>query len=296
MKVRFTKMHGSGNDFIIVNEFDNILIPIERKKDFVSKISDRHFGVGSDGVIFVQKSGRCDAKFSFYNPDGTEAEMCGNGIRCFARYVYEKGIVRKKIIDVETLAGVIRPELVIEKEKVKEVRVDMGCPGLKRGEIPLTGDPDANFIDQEVKINGHIYRITAVGMGNPHAVLFCDDIEKIDVRGIGSRIRYYTELFPNGTNVHFVQKVEDNEFKIRTYERGVEDETLACGTGICASAVATVLNKLANIKEVVKFHARGGDLKVKFDADNGKISRVYLIGDAVFVFEGEIGSEYLYEL
>jgi len=285
-------MHGSGNDFILIDEFSGIIIPEERKPEFVSKIADRHLGVGADGVIFIQDSERYDAKFSFYNPDGSKAEMCGNGIRCFSRYLYERGIVKKRIIDIETLSGLIRAELFIENNKVKEVRVNMGVPRLKRGEIPVSGNSEEEFINEPIEIDGKTYRITAVSIGNPHAVLFFDDIERIDVADIGRKIRFYEELFPNGINVHFVQRIRENEFKIRSYERGVEDETLACGSGICASAVASFLNNLTSEKKI-KFHTRGGELRVELETRNGEISGVYLIGGAVFVFEGVLSHNFM---
>lgn len=276
MKLKFTKMHGAGNDFIVIDEFNEILIPEEMKPEIVAKISDRHFGIGSDGVIFIQESGNEEIKFSFYNPDGSIAEMCGNGIRCFAKYVYEKGILKKEKMSVETLAGTIVPELTVEGKTVKAIKVDMGAPIVE-------------FINKKLRIDGNNYIVTSVSMGNPHAVLSYVDVDDVDVLKIGREIRNHTPVFPNGTNVHFVEKIERNEFKIRTYERGVEDETLACGTGICASAVACALNnKVANKFGEILFHARGGDIKILLDFEGREITRVHLIGDAEYVFEGEI--------
>ncbi|RLI88645.1 MAG: diaminopimelate epimerase [Candidatus Altiarchaeales archaeon] len=288
MKIPFTKMQGTGNDFVLIDESKKILISEEDKPEFVSRISDRHFGIGSDGVIFVQRSRKYDIRFSFYNPDGTKAEMCGNGIRCFAKYIYENGILRKERIEIETLAGLIVAELLVESGRVREVKVDMGVPRLERGDIPVSGDPKKRFIDQLVEIDGDLYRITAIGMGNPHAIIFSENLEDINVREIGKNIRGHTDLFPNGTNVHFVQRIENNEFKIRSYERGVENETLACGTGICASAVAAVLNKIADKDKPIKFHARGGNLRVEFKTMNEKIEKIFLIGPVETVFSGEI--------
>ncbi len=288
MKIPFTKMQATGNDFVLIDESKKILIPEEKKPDFVANISDRHFGIGSDGVIFIQKSRRYDVKFSFYNPDGTKAEMCGNGIRCFAKYIYEKGISKKGRIEIETSTGLIVAEPLVESGMVREVRVDMGAPYLKRREIPVSGNPGERFINQVVKINGNFYRITAVGMGNPHAVIFSENLGDINVKEIGRDIRYYTDMFPNGINVHFAQKINNNEFKIRSYERGVEDETLACGTGICASAVAAVLNKLADKNKPIEFHALGGFLKIEFEITNEKIKRIFMTGPAEIVFFGEI--------
>ncbi len=289
IKLPFTKMHATGNDFIVINEFDNVLIPKKDKSRIVNKISNRHFGIGSDGVIFIKPSKIADVKFSFYNPDGTTAEMCGNGIRCLAKYVYERKIVQKEKIGVDTLAGIIIPRLDIVDGIVKWVRVDMGKPHLKRGEIGILGDPDADFMGETIEIDQEKYEITAIGMGNPHAIVFSQDVDDIDVKDMGSKIRHL-DLFSNGVNVHFVQKVGRNEFRIRSYERGVEDETLACGTGICAAGVCAILNTVAD-SNMILFHARGGDVTIELETDKEKIKRVYLIGSAEEVFNGEIEVE-----
>ena len=316
-EIPFTKMQATGNDFILIDEFEKILIPGDKKPEFVSNISDRHFGVGSDGVIFVHKSRKYDIKFSFYNPDGSMAEMCGNGIRCFAKYVYEKGIAGKNNITwkndidgtadfrargggkirVETLAGLIIPELVVKDGTVVQVKVDMGAPVLNAGEIPVSvpvpvqEDFFQAFINIDVRAGGALYRATAIGMGNPHAVIFPDcDLDEINIIETGRNIRYNAELFPNGVNVHFVQKTRGgskNEFRIRTYERGVENETMACGTGVCASAVAAFLNGRSNSGKMI-FHALGGDLSVELETAGSEIKRVYLIGPVEDVFIGNI--------
>ena len=276
MKLKFTKMHGAGNDFILINEFNEILISPENKQEIVAKISDRHFGIGSDGVIFIQKSEKDDIKFSFYNPDGSIAEMCGNGIRCFARYAYEKGILRKERMNVETLAGTLVPELIVKDGIVNLVKVDMGTPKVE-------------FLNKEIEVGENKYTISSVSMGNPHAVLSCTDVNSVDVIKIGREIRNHITIFPRGTNVHFVEKTGRNEFKIRTYERGVENETLACGTGICASAVASALNnKVANKFGEILFHAKGGDISVLLEFKEREVTKVYLLGGAEYVFEGEI--------
>lgn len=276
MKIRFTKMHGTGNDFIIVDEFQNVLIPEKKKPEFSHKISDRHFGIGSDGVLFAQKSRTENAKMLFYNPDGSSAELCGNGIRCLAKYLYDRRIVNRKKIRVETSSGRLVPEILTERNGITDVRVDMGVPVVE-------------FVDKIIKINNNSYGITSINMGNPHAVLFPDNIENIDIRAIGSSIRNLKKLFKKGVNVHFVQKIGKNRFKIRSYERGVENETLACGTGICASGIAVVLNKLADGRKPIKFHAKGGDLIVELKIDEtNRIGRVYMTGPAEEVFTGEI--------
>ena len=273
-RIPFRKMHGTGNDFILIDEFKKAIVPEDKKPEFVARICRRHFGIGADGVIFVQHSDELDANFSFYNPDGSKAEMCGNGIRCFAKYVYENTVLQREKLEVETLAGKIVPELTVKDGIVTEVRVDMGRPGV-------------GFVDREIKVGGNSYNITSVSMGNPHAVLFYDDVDAVDVIGIGRAIRNFTKEFPNGTNVHFIQKIKDNEFKIRTYERGVENETLACGTGISAAAVAIWLKKLSGKTEIL-FHARGGDLGIELDIEDGKVDRVFLVGPAEEVFTGEV--------
>ncbi|MFH1836156.1 MAG: diaminopimelate epimerase [Methanobacteriota archaeon] len=287
MKVEFTKMHGTGNDFVLVDEWDGEVISEKAKPNFVERISERHTGVGSDGVIFIQKSEGFDAKFVFYNPDGSVAEMCGNGIRCFAKYIYEKGHVEKTEMSVETSAGVKYLKLTLFNDTVEQVRVDMGAPQIKRGEAQVAGDPEDTFIDQEVIVGDTPYRLTAVGMGNPHAILFLDELDFIEVVSLGGKIRNLKRLFPNGVNVQFTSHKENNEFNIRTFERGVEDETLACGTGICAAAVAAVLNKKADPRKAVKFNAPGGRLSAELELDGeGNITKVYLVGPAIEVFKG----------
>jgi diaminopimelate epimerase len=287
-KAHFLKMQAAGNDFILIDEIRSLVVPDSERKEFVARMCERHFGVGSDGIIFVRPSGKCDVRFMFYNPDGSEAETCGNGLRCFVKYVYERGIARKSRIRIETSAGVIEAEPVFKGSLVKEVRLDMGRPSVRRRDIPVAGSPDETFIDQSVQVNGSTYRITAVGMGNPHAVIFSDDVGKIDVPKEGRWIREHTSMFPNGMNVHFVQKIGEDEFRIRTFERGVEDETLACGTGICASAVAVFLNDMVDGEDPILFHARGGDLRVELVLAGENIDKIFLSGPVEEVFSGEM--------
>lgn len=284
-------MHGAGNDFILIDEWAQEVIKAEKKEDFVKKACKRRFGVGSDGAIFVQKSDVADVKFVFYNPDGSRAEMCGNGLRCLAKYVFDAGLVKKGNISFETLAGLKHAEVSAIEDSVVEVKVGMGRPQTERGQAQVTGDPLDTFIEQKVEIGGVEYVITSVGMGNPHAVLFMDDIDCIDVRKTGSLIRWHKRVFPNGVNVHFVKRMKDNSFRIRTYERGVEDETLACGTGICASAVAAVLTLRADPSRPVFFSAKGGDVKVRIDGKPPEIRDVFIIGPAEKVFVGRIDLE-----
>jgi diaminopimelate epimerase len=287
-KAHFLKMQAAGNDFILIDESRSMVVPDSERKEFIVRMCERHFGVGSDGMIFVRPSGKSDVRFMFYNPDGSEAEMCGNGLRCFVKYVYERGIARKSRIRIETRAGELEAEPILKGSVVKEVRLDMGRPSLRRRDIPAAGSPDEAFVDQSVQVNGSTHRITAVGMGNPHAVIFVDDVGKTDVLNEGRRVREHTSLFPNGVNVHFVQKMGEDEFSVRTYERGVEEETLACGTGICASAVAVYLRGMSDGREPILFHARGGDLRVELVLEGEDVKKIFLTGPVEEVFSGEM--------
>ncbi|MCX6695585.1 MAG: diaminopimelate epimerase [Candidatus Altiarchaeota archaeon] len=287
MDVKFTKMHGAGNDFVVLDEWRGVVVPENLRESLVRSVCDRHFGVGGDGAIFVRKSGKADASFVFYNPDGSRAEMCGNGIRCLAKFLYDRGLVKKKSLKVESLAGIKELELVVKAGKVVEVKVGMGRPQVTRGEAQVSlGNPAEPMVNERILINGRQYNVTAVGMGNPHAIVFVEDVENVDVRSDGAAIRNHLAVWPRGVNAHFVQQVGVNEFKIRTFERGVEDETLACGTGICASAVASVLNGKADPSRQILLHARGGDVKVDLESKGKEISRVYMTGPAEEVFEG----------
>jgi len=287
MKVEFVKMQGAGNDFVVVDEWDKQLVGEKEKPAFVEKICDRHFGVGADGVIFIQKSEKADANFVFFNPDGSRAEMCGNGIRCFAKYLNERKLVSGETISAETPAGVLSLKLDVAGGAVKSVTVSMGAPQVKRGDAQvLYGDSTKPLVDEVMEFDGLRYHLTAVGMGNPHAIVFEDDVDAVEVRAVGSRIRNHLEVFPNGVNVHFVEEIKENEFEIRTFERGVEDETLACGTGICASAVAAVLNERADASKPILFHARGGDITINLKSEEGEIIEVLMSGPAEEVFSG----------
>ncbi|MFH0861418.1 MAG: diaminopimelate epimerase [Candidatus Altiarchaeota archaeon] len=291
MKVPFTKMQGVSNDFILVDELEQEIVPSDKKPGFAVFAADRHTGIGSEGVIFVQKSDNVDAKFVFYNPDGTVAEMDGNGIRCFAKYLYDNGHVDRTNISVETAAGVKSLVLTLFNDKVEMVRVDMGSPQLSREQIGIAGKPGDTYIGVELTVLGQTYKVTCVGTGNPHAVLFVEDVEKVDVLRIGKAIMNMKKEFTRGINVHFVEKAGGSEYKIRSYERGVENETLACGTGACACAVAAVLNGRSDMDRTFVFHARGGDLNVKLESASGKVGRMLLTGPAVEVFKGEMEYE-----
>ena len=275
----FVKMHGNGNDFVLIDEFERVIIPEEKKPTFVKAICNRRFGVGGDGAIFVQKSDVADGKFVFYNSDGSKAEMCGNGIRCFARYLVEKGYAKEGRIRVETLVGILN--LDVWFDGTWWVRVNMGRPKFGR-DVPAVKDVWGEVFE----IDGRRFDVYAVNMGVPHAVVFVDDFN-FDFYKVARTIRY-SDLFPEGANVNFVRVIDRKRVFIRTYERGVEDETLSCGTGSCA--VAVVGNRLGILDKRVEVQTKGGILKIDVDDE------IYMTGSATKVFEGkifELGFEYL---
>jgi len=275
----FVKMHGNGNDFILIDEFEKVIVPEERKPAFVKAICNRRFGVGGDGAIFVQKSDVADGKFVFYNSDGSKAEMCGNGIRCFARYLVEKGYAREGRIRVETLVGILN--LDVWFDGTWWVRVNMGRPKFGR-EVPAVKEVWGEVFE----IDGRRFDIYAVNIGVPHAVVFVDDFN-FDFYKVARTIRY-SDLFPEGTNVNFVRVIDSKKVFVRTYERGVEDETLSCGTGSCA--VAVVGNRLGILDKRVEVQTKGGILKIDVNDE------IYMTGSATKVFEGkifELSFEYL---
>ena len=277
--MKFTKMHGTGNDYIYINGFvENIKNPSELSL----KLSDRHKGVGSDGLVVILPSEDCDFKMRMFNSDGSESEMCGNASRCVGKYVYEKGMTKKTGITLETLAGVKVLKLWLNEEKrVEKVTVDMGAPVLDASSIP-TAFSQSPVVKSPLPVSDDAtYEVTCLSMGNPHAVLFMDKIDELDLSEIGPVIEH-APYFPNRTNTEFVEVVSDRWLKMRVWERGA-GETLACGTGACAAVVAAVLNGLAGRKATVQL--RGGDLEIEWNEED---NRVYLTGDAVTVFEGEI--------
>ena len=274
--MKFSKWHGQGNDFVIVNGF------IEKIKDCSKtaiSVCDRNFGIGADGLILILPSEIADFKVEIYNSDGSTAEMCGNGIRCAARYVYEENLTAKTIVRFETLAGIIIPELVFSNGVLQTIRVDMGEPRLLRGQIPMTGNMDEQVIGLPLEVEGSKYFITAVSMGNPHCVIFVEDISKIKLAEVGPYIET-NELFPSKTNVEFVEVKSKNEIVMRVWERGA-GITKACGTGACACTVAGVLNN--KLDRSVTVHLDGGDLSVMWGTDN----HLYMSGPAVKVYTGE---------
>ncbi|EAX48618.1 Diaminopimelate epimerase [Thermosinus carboxydivorans Nor1] len=274
--MQFTKWHGQGNDFVIVNGFQE---KIEDYAQAAVKICDRHFGIGADGLVIVGPSQVADFRMRIFNSDGSEAEMCGNVTRCVARYVYEYGLTDKTKITLETLAGPIKPELIFENGVLRTVRVDMGEPRLKRAQIPMIGEPDSEAINVPLIVNDKTYDITCVSMGNPHCIIFVDDVDEINLAAVGPLIENHP-TFPRKTNVEFVQVLNDHEMRMRVWERGA-GITLACGTGASATLVAAVLN--GKTGRVATIHLDGGDLVLEWGNDN----HVYMSGPAVEVFRGE---------
>jgi len=275
---KFTKMHGTGNDYIYVNGFEE---QIENPAETSVRWSDRHKGIGSDGLVLILPSETCDFKMRMFNADGSESEMCGNASRCIGKYVFDKGMTRKTNITLETLAGVKVLQLFLGDDgKVDTVTVDMGEPVLNGTAIPTTIDKSL-VINEPVIFNSELhYNITAVSMGNPHAVIFTQNIIALDLPKIGPQIEN-AAIFPNRTNTEFIEVLSSDKIKMRVWERG-SGETMACGTGACASVVAGALNGLTNRKTTVEL--LGGELIIEWkESDN----HVYLTGSATTVFEGE---------
>ena len=276
--MKFTKMQGAGNDYVYVNCFEE---QVADPQKLAIQISDRNFGIGSDGLILIMPSDKADVRMRMFNSDGSESEMCGNGIRCVAKYAYDHGIVTGNEITAETGAGILTLRLFPGTDNIIEkVRVTMGPPRLTRGEIPMTGDAGAGVVAEPLIILDRTFRITCASMGNPHCVIFVDDVENFPVATYGPLIENH-EMFPRRTNVEFVQIISRTEVRQRTWERGA-GETLACGTGSSAVTAACVLNGLTERK--LLNHLSGGDLEMEW-AEDGNI---YMTGPAVEVFNGEI--------
>lgn len=276
-RMKFTKMQGLGNDYVYVNGFEE---KIDNPPELARRISDRHFGVGSDGLIMINPSDRADFEMEMYNADGSRGEMCGNGIRCVAKYVYDYGLTDKTDISVETLGGIKYLELTVEDGKVRTVKVDMGKPELEPQKIPVKADGD-KAVDEPILVGGEEYRMTCVSMGNPHAVVFVGcDVRDFPLEEIGPKFESH-ERFPNRVNTEFVRVIDRHTAEMRVWERG-SGETLACGTGACAVAVACVLNGLTEDEVTVRL--LGGDLQIRWDREK---DTVYMTGPAEVVFDGE---------
>ena len=277
--MKFTKMHGCGNDYIYVDGAKEILTPQE-KPEVVRRLSDRHFGIGGDGVIFINPSREADFEMEMYNMDGSRAEMCGNGIRCVAKFVYDKGLTDKTSISVISCGKIKYLTLTVENGKVSTVEVNMGSPILKAENIPVISDKE-EVIGDEIEVDGEIYKMTCVSMGNPHAVVFMDEVEGLPLEKMGPLFENHVR-FPKRINTEFVKVLDENTVEMRVWERGT-GETLACGTGACATVVACVLNGLT--KEQVTVKLLGGNLQIQWDRVSNLI---YMTGPATTVFEGEI--------
>lgn len=288
MRINFTKMQGCGNDYIYVNGFTE-KIPQDKKPEIVRKLSDRHFGIGGDGVIFINPSEEAEFEMEMYNADGSRSEMCGNGIRCVAKFVYDKGLTDKTEITIISGGKVKYLTLTLEKKdasdrgQVSLVKVNMGQPVLEPKDVPVVAEGH-EVVDEPIFVDGNEYRMTCVSMGNPHAVIFADNVASMDLTGVGPKFENH-ERFPRRTNTEFVEIIDRKNVFMRVWERGT-GETLACGTGCCATAVACVLNGLTEDEVTVKI--LGGELKIKWDRNE---NLVYMTGPATTVFEGYVDIE-----
>ena len=276
--MKFTKLHGCGNDYVYVNLFEE---KIADPAGLSIKISDRHFGIGSDGLITIGPSEIADFRMRIYNADGSEAEMCGNGIRCVGKYVYDYGLTEKESISVETLAGIKYLDFSIENGKVALVTVDMGEPILKAEDIPVLCEKD-QVIEEPIFAAGQEWKMTCVSMGNPHCVIFIDTpVKDFPLEKVGPLFESH-ERFPKRVNTEFIELIDKKTVNMRVWERG-SGETMACGTGACASAVAAIL--CGYTEEEITLHLLGGDLRVRWDRDK---NRVFMTGPAQVVFDGEL--------
>lgn len=275
--MKFTKMQGLGNDYVYVNCFQE---KIENPVEVAIKVSNRNFGIGSDGLIMINPSKVADFEMEMYNADGSRGKMCGNGIRCVGKYVYDYGLTDKTSISVETLGGIKYLDFTIEDGKVKSVKVDMGSPELVPANIPIVAEGDS-VINAPIIVDGKEYRMTGVSMGNPHTVVYVEDVKGLEIEKIGPKFENH-ERFPDRINTEFAHIIDRNTVEMRVWERG-SGETLACGTGACAVAVASILNGLTEDKVTVRL--LGGDLQIEWDRAENK---VYMTGPAEVSFDGEI--------
>ncbi len=276
MKLSFSKMHGAGNDYIYVDCFAQ---EISKPEQAAIIMSDRHFGVGSDGLVLIMPSKIADLRMRMFNADGSEGKMCGNASRCVGKYAYEHGLIKKSEFSLETLSGIKHLYLKKDGNTVTSVTVDMGHPILTPSEIPVTGSGE-RFIDQPVMVNDVCYRITALSMGNPHAVIFCDDVDSLPLADIGPDFEHLP-IFPERVNTEFVRIIDEHTLQMRVWERG-SGETLACGTGACASVVAAALNGYCKQGEEIAVKLLGGELYITYTSDD----KVLMRGSATHVFDG----------
>ena len=278
--MKFTKMHGIGNDYVYVNCFEETVTNPSAVAKFVS---DRHFGIGSDGLILIKPSDVADCEMDMYNLDGSQGAMCGNGIRCVAKYAYDYGIVNKTSISVATKSGIKYLDLILgEDGKVALVKVNMGAPILTSRQIPVVSTKE-QVINEPLNVDGETYRITAVSMGNPHAIVYMDDLKNLDIEKLGPKFENHID-FPDRINTEFVKVIDRHTLQMRVWERG-SGETLACGTGACAVAVASILNGYVVKDQPVTIKLLGGDLEIFWDQQK---NTVFMTGPAEVVFDGEI--------
>ena len=277
MKLNFTKMHGCGNDYIYFNCFEQ---SIDNPEELSVRLSDRHFGIGGDGIILICPSDVADARMRMFNADGSEGKMCGKGTRCIGKFMYDNGMVSKPEMTLETLSGIKLLKFQIEDGKVANVTVDMGAAILNPAEIPTRFEGE-QAVSVPLEANGETYSVTCVSMGNPHCVLFVDEVDSLDLEKIGPAFENHP-MFPERTNTEFVRVIDDHTLQMRVWERG-SGETWACGTGACAVAVAAVLNGICKKNEDILIHLRGGDLTIRYTDE-----AVFLTGSATKVFEGSI--------
>ena len=289
-EIEFTKMHALGNDYVVINETENIIIPEEDKFNASKTLSERRFNVGADGVIYAQKSDKADVRFRIFNSDGSEAEMCGNGIRCLAKYVYDNNIVKKETMSIETMEDVKEARLTVVDNEVTSIEIDMGKAYFKPEEIPAIA-PSGNteeFINEEIEVEGEKIVMTSVSVGNPHAICFTDvNIDDIDLDFYGPRIEHH-EAFPARVNVHFVNIESPDEIDILTWERGA-GFTFACGTGTTSCVLAGY--KLGLLNEKVHAHLSGGELDITVTDHNDYLTAT-MKGKAVTVYEAKMEVEY----
>ena len=284
--MKFTKMHGIGNDYVYVNCFQET---VKNPSEVAKFVSDRHFGIGSDGLILIKPSDVADCEMDMYNLDGSQGAMCGNGIRCVAKYAYDYGIVDKTSISVATRSGIKYLDLTVKDGKVSMVKVNMGSPILTASQIPVVAETE-QVIDAPIDVDGNTYHMTAVSMGNPHAIIYMDVIDNLDLEKIGPSFENHL-VFPDRVNTEFVKVLDRHTVQMRVWERG-SGETLACGTGACAVAVASILNGHVDGDKPVTVKLLGGDLQIFWDqAEN----LVYMTGPAATVFDGEIDLAFLGE-
>ena len=282
--MKFTKMHGIGNDYVYVNCFEET---VEDPAAVARFVSDRHFGIGSDGLILIKPSEAADCEMDMYNLDGSQVAMCGNGIRCVAKYAYDYGIVHKTQISVATRSGIKYLDLTVKDGKVSQVKVNMGAPILTASQIPVVSEKE-EVINEPLDVNGETYYITAVSMGNPHAIVYMTDVDHLDIEKIGPSFENHV-AFPDRVNTEFVEVLDEHTVKMRVWERG-SGETLACGTGACAVAVASILNERVDGDKPVTVKLLGGDLEIYW---NRQENLVYMTGPATTVFDGEIDLSFL---